>query len=87
MLFDRYWPKLLRSYVVEALTRSKSSEHASTEEAREFLKPLVGHESIETEPAAYSLRQVTEGRYVEMELEALRPVDITLHILKVHRTN
>ena len=87
MLFERYWPKLLRSYAVEALARTKSSEQASTEDAREFLMPLVGHESIETELAAYRLRQVTEGRYVEMELEALRPVDITLHILKIHRTN
>ena len=86
-LFEGYWPKLLRSYVVEALTRPKSSEQASLDDAREFLKPFVGHESIETEPAAYRLRQVNEGKYVEMELEALQPVDITLHVLKVHRTS
>jgi hypothetical protein len=86
-LFERYWPKLLRSYVVEALVRPKSSEQPSVDDAREFLKPLVGHESVETEPAIYSLKQVTQGKYVEMELEALRPVDITLHVLKVHRTS
>jgi hypothetical protein len=86
-LFQRYWPKLLRSYVVEALVRPKSSEQPSVDDAREFLKPLVGHESVETEPAIYSLKQVTQGKYVEMELEALRPVDITLHVLKVHRTS
>jgi hypothetical protein len=86
-LFERYWPKLLRSYVVEALVRPKSSEQPSVDDAREFLKPFLGHESIETEPSIYSLRQVTEGKYAEIELEALRPVDITLHVLKVHRTN
>ena len=86
-LFQRYWPKLLRSYVVEALVRPKGSEQPSVDDAREFLKPLVGHESVETEPAIYSLKQVTQGKYVEMELEALRPVDITLHVLKVHRTS
>ena len=86
-LFQRYWPKLLRSYVVEALVRPKSSEQPSVDDAREFLKPLAGHESVETEPAIYSLKQVTQGKYVEMELEALRPVDITLHVLKVHRTS
>jgi len=86
-LFERYWPKLLRSYVVEALTRPKSSEQPSLDDAREFLKPLTGHESVETEPAIYSLREVTEGKYVEVQLEALRPVDITLHVLKVHRTS
>ena len=86
-LFGRYWPKLLRSYVVEALTRPKSSEQPSIDDAREFLKPLVGHESVETEPAIYSLKEVTEGKYVEVELEALRPVEITLHMMKVHRTS
>jgi hypothetical protein len=86
-LFERYWPKLLRSYVVEALVRPKSNEQPSADDAREFLKPLVGHESVETEPAIYSLRQVTEGKYVEMELQALKPADITLHVLKVHRTS
>ena len=86
-LFERYWPKLLRSYVVEALTRPKTNEQPSIDDAREFLKPLAGHESVETEPAIYSLREVTEGKYVEVQLEALRPVDITLHVLKVHRTS
>jgi len=86
-LFERYWPKLLRSYVIEALTRPHASEQPSIDDARDFLMPLAGHESIETDPAIYSLRQVTEGRYVEMELEALRPVDITLHVLKLHRAS
>jgi hypothetical protein len=86
-LFQRYWPKLLRSYVEEALVRPKGSEQPSVDDAREFLKPLVGHETIETEPSIYSLKQVTEGKYAEIELEALRPMDITLHVLKVHRTS
>jgi len=38
-LFQRYWPKLLRSYVVEALVRPKSTEQSSVDDAREFLKP------------------------------------------------
>jgi hypothetical protein len=86
-LFERYWPKLLRSYVVEALTRPKSSEQPSVDDAREFLKPLTGHETIETEPAIYSLKEVTEGKYVEVDLEALYPVNIALHVLRVHRTS
>lgn len=86
-LFERYWPKLLRSYVVEALVRPRSSEEPSIDDAREFLRPLVGHESTETEPAIYSLKQVTEGKYAQMELQALQPVDITLHVMKVRRTN
>lgn len=84
-LFDRYWPKLLRSYVIEALARPHTSEQPTIDDGREFLRPLVGHESMESDPAIYSLRQVTEGKYVEMELKALRPVEITLHVLKLHR--
>jgi hypothetical protein len=86
-LFERYWPKLLRSYVVEALARPQTKEQASLDDAREFLLPLAGHESIESEPGVYSLRQVTQGRYVEIELEALRPTNIMLHTLKIHRTS
>jgi hypothetical protein len=86
-LFERYWPKLLRSYVVEALARPQTKEHASLDDAREFLQPLAGRENIETEPGTYSLRQVTENRYVEVELEALRPSKILLHTLKIHRTS
>jgi hypothetical protein len=86
-LFERYWPKLLRSYVVEALARPQTTERPSPDDAREFLQPLTGHENIESEPRAYSLRQVTEDLYVEVELEALRPSKMLLHALKIHRTS
>jgi hypothetical protein len=86
-LFDRYWPKLLRSYVVEALARPQTREHASPDDAREFLQPLEGRENVESEPNVYRWRQVTQGHYAEIQLQALRPVDITLHRLKIHRTS
>jgi hypothetical protein len=86
-MFARYWPKLLPSYVVEALARPRTTEHASLDDAREFLRPLTGHETEESEPGAYRLTQITQGRYVEIELEALRPADIKLHTLKIHRTS
>jgi hypothetical protein len=86
-LFERYWPKLLRSYAVEALARPHTKEQASLDDARGFLRPLAGHESIESDPGVYRLRQVTQGQYAEIELEALRPRDISLHSLKIHRTN
>src|SRR2546427_11442293 len=86
-LFDRYWSKLLRSYVVEAMARPQSKEHASLDDAREFLRPLEGRENVESEPNVYRWRQVTQGHYAEIELEALRPKNITLHHLKIHRTS
>lgn len=86
-MFGRYWPKLLPSYVVEALARPQTKEQASLDDAREFLRPLTGHETVESEPGAYRLTQVSQGRYVEIELEALRPANIMLHALKIHRTS
>jgi hypothetical protein len=86
-LFERYWPKLLPSYVVEALARPHTQEQASLDDAREFLRPLTGRESTESEPGVYRLSQVTQGHYAEIELEALRPRNIALHFLKIHRTN
>jgi hypothetical protein len=84
-LFERYWPKLLRSYVVEALTRSELRERASLSEAREFLAKSGGHEKVESEPGVYRWIEHTQGHYAEIQLEALAPKTMTLHWLKVLR--
>jgi hypothetical protein len=84
-LFERYWPKLVRSYCVEALARPQIRERATIEDARDFLKPLTGRETAETEPGAYRWRSVSEGHYSEISLDALKPNTPDLHWLKVHR--
>jgi hypothetical protein len=84
-LFEVYWPKLLRSYVVEAVTRPASRENASLSDARDFLRPAQGHVREETEPGVYRWLERTEGRRSEIELEALEPKPMTLHWLKVLR--
>ena len=84
-MFDRYWSKLLRSYVVEALARPQSKERASLDDARDFLEPLKGRETTESEPGVYRWRQIAEGKYAEIALEAL-PKGLTLHWVKILRT-
>jgi hypothetical protein len=84
-LFDAYWPKLLRSYAVEALTRPVAQEKVSLTDARDFLRPAIGHLHEETEPGVYRWRERSEGRVAEIELEALEPKPLTLHWLKVLR--
>jgi hypothetical protein len=86
-LFDAYWPKLLRSYAVEALTRPAAQEKVSLSDARDFLRPAIGHMHEETEPGVYRWRERSEGRVAEIELEALEPKPLTLHWLKVLRTS
>jgi hypothetical protein len=86
-LFDAYWPKLLRSYAVEALTRPATREKVSFDDARDFLRPASGHLREETEPGVYRWQERSEGRETEIQIEALEPKPLTLHWLKVLRTN
>lgn len=87
-LFDAYWPKLLRSYAVEALTRPATRETASLVDARDFLRPATGHVREESEPGVYRWQERSQGRETEIQLAALdtKP-PLTLHWLKVLRTN
>ena len=84
-LFSTYWPKLLRSYVVEALTRPSVRETAAIEDARDFLRPITGHVEEESEPGVYEWRKESVGRLSEIQLAALAPRPLTLHILRVLR--
>jgi hypothetical protein len=82
-LFDSYWPKLLRSYVVEAMTRPGIRRVASLDDARDFLRPATGHIEEESEPGIYRWRKQSEGRLAEIQLDALEPKPLTLHWLRV----
>jgi len=86
-LFDHYWRKLLRSYAVEALTRPTYREAASRDNASEFLRRLNGRETQETEPGVYRWREIKEGQFAQIELDALQPKPMTLHRLLLHRTS
>ena len=86
-LFDHYWRKLLRSYAVEALTRPTYRQAASRDSANEFLRRLNGRETQETEPGVYRWREIKEGQFAQIELDALQPKPITLHRLLLHRTS
>ncbi|MCL6480785.1 MAG: hypothetical protein K6U02_03565 [Firmicutes bacterium] len=85
-LFQRYWPKLVRSCAIEALARPSTHEPAALPDAQPFLGPLEGTVLTEVEPGVYRWRQVREGRYVELALEALAPAEVLLHWVKMART-
>jgi hypothetical protein len=86
-LFESYWPKLLRSYAVEALSRPSTRETASLDDVRDFLRAANGRVREETEPGVYRWRERTEGQTAEIELEALEPKTVKLHWLKVLRNS
>jgi len=84
-LLEQYWPKLLRSYVTEALARPASAEHATLDEARGFLEPPRGHEQVDSEPGVFRWREVSEGLRVQIAIEAL-PGGLELHTVGIRRT-
>jgi hypothetical protein len=84
-LFETYWPKLLRSYVVEALTRPAVRQAATIDDARDFLRPATGRIQEDTEPGVYTWREQSVDGLTQIELEALSPRPITLHWLRVAR--
>lgn len=86
-LFEQYWKKLLRSYVVEALARPGYREVASHDRAGEFLRRLNGRIHEETEPGVYRWREINEGRLSQIELDAMEPKLVTLHRLLIRRTS
>jgi hypothetical protein len=85
-LFARYWPKLLRSYVVEALNRPKPKEAApEAARAQEFLSPLRGVEKSESEPDLYRTTEISDRNYAQFELVALGASPIELHFSKLRK--
>jgi len=84
-LFSAYWPKLLSSYVVEAMMRPGVHETIPLEEARDFLRPITGHIEEESEPGVYLWRKQSVGRLSETQLTALVPKPLMLHDLRVRR--
>jgi hypothetical protein len=91
-LFESYWPKLLRSYVIEALTRPATRETASLDDARDFLRPPCAgtrpcQVEEESEPGVYRWHKQSQGRFAEIALDALAPKPVTLHWLRVLRAN
>jgi ARG/rhodanese/phosphatase superfamily protein len=86
-LFEAYWPKLLRSYVIEALTRPAVRQTVSLDDAHDFLRPLSGHIEQESEPGVYEWRKQSLGHLSEIQLAALAPKPLTLHWLRVLRAS
>ncbi|HXE75389.1 MAG TPA: DUF6569 family protein [Candidatus Xenobia bacterium] len=71
-LFQRYWPKLLRSYVVEAMSvPAYEDARASVADAERFLSEQQGKQIIEVEPGEYRLVQIESPRYSIFQLASL----------------
>lgn len=71
-LFRKYWPKLLRSYAVEAQNQAfLRKSPPSVKEAEIFLGGMHGHVTVESEPGVYRRTQISGSGFQIEALEAL----------------
>lgn len=88
-LFRKYWPKLLRSYVLEAENfRREGKGVPSPKIAQQFLLEDRGRVSIQSQPGAYRRTEISAGGYQIVALEALEKSQdsgLLLHYEKMTR--
>ena len=85
-LFASYWPKLLKSYVVDALGDDTSEERASTDAARRYLGDRVGNVSTTTQEGVYQLVKIEQPSYAIFDLrDASLTVPLSVHWNKMSR--
>lgn len=86
-LLDKYWPKLIRSYAAEAITRHITGGQADVKSALAFLQDFQGRrESVESEPGVYRHTEISGSGFTAFELTSLLPgTNFDVHIAKMVR--
>ena len=88
-LFGKYWPKLLRSYLMESKGYAPWGKGVpSAKAAEKFLLECRGHVNVDTEAEAYRRTQISTDAYQVVALEALgesEKVNLLLHYNKMAR--
>ena len=84
-LLSKYWPKLMHSYVAEAMTSPSGGALPDLREAELYMNTLTGgREVVETESGIYRRTDITGDRYRVFELMALLPkTGFNVHITKI----
>lgn len=89
-LFRKYWPKLLRSYVMEAEGRGRMEKggRPAARDAQAFLLEDHGRSTIKVEPEAFRRTEISAQTYDIVALEALATFDdagLLVHYNKMER--
>jgi hypothetical protein len=84
-LLEKYWPKLIRSYAAEALTRPSVPGHSDVNAAQAFLQDFgARHETVESEPGVYRRTEFAGDGFTAFELTTLLPgTGFDIHIAKM----
>ena len=73
-LLARYWPKLIRSYVAEAMTTTGGSTTPDVHQAESWMAEMTGgREVVETVPGVFRRTKVTGDGYQVITLRSMLP--------------
>jgi len=84
-LLEKYWPKLVRSYATEAITRRWRKGGVDIKAAQAFLDDLSGNRQVvETEPGVFQHTEIVGSGFRAFELASLLPkTGFEVHISKM----
>ena len=81
-LFRAYWPKMLKSYALEAASAKTGTKQASITDAEAFLARVQG-DSTESREGAYRLAENQSSAHASFELEDTRKTPTLIHFNRV----
>jgi hypothetical protein len=85
-LFAGYWPKLLKSYVVDALGDNTSEKRPTTAEAARYLEGRDGTVSTTTQEGVYQLVKTESSSYAVFDLRDISLANtLSVHFNKMDR--
>lgn len=85
-LFASYWPKLLRSYVVDALGDNTSDARPSVADAARYLRDREGTVSTTTQEGVYQLVKTEQASYAIFDLRDISlATPLRIHWNKMNR--
>ena len=84
-LLTKYWPKLMHSYIAQAVTSESGGAVPNTQEAEAWMSHLTGNrEVVETEPGVFRRADITGVGYRVFELTSLLPgTGFPVHLTKI----
>jgi hypothetical protein len=85
-LFASYWPKLLKSYVVDAIGDYKGDRRPSVDDADSYLRQREGTVATTTQEGVYQLVKTEQASYAVFELRDISFASpLRLHFNKMDR--
>ncbi len=85
-LFASYWPKLLKSYVVDAIGEYKKDARPTVEQASAYLSAREGVVSATTQAGVYQLVKTEQAAYAVFELRDISLASpLRIHFNKMDR--